>query len=118
MPCKKRKNPQKEGKERELRFDKWAESKWPHYRTAGMKWNKPHAGYPDRMLYDDNEIICVEVKGAGHEFHSWQLERMQLLERMGAKVYIATEKDDDPSDFQLHSIHDLKRKREKSTKNR
>ncbi len=51
------------------------------------------------MLHDDNEIICVAIKGAGHKFHSWQLERMQLLERMGAKVYLAIEKDDDPSDF-------------------
>lgn len=104
MSGKKRKNPQTEGKEREERFDEWAKTKWPSFHTAGMNWKRPHAGFPDRMLYDDNEVICVEVKGVGHKFHPWQFERMQLLERLGAKVYIATEKDR-PGDFQLRSIH-------------
>jgi len=54
-----KKSPQTEGKEREERFDKWAKIIWPNYQTVDMKWKKPHAGFPDRMLYDEKEVICI-----------------------------------------------------------
>jgi len=106
MSRKKTKTPQKEGKEREARFDEWAKTNWSKFIIAGMEWKKPHAGFPDRMLYNNAEIICVEVKGVGQKFHPWQFERMQLLEQLGAKVYIATEKEDGSGEFRLHTIHE------------
>ena len=50
-------------------------------------WNVLKNGWPDYLIYKDNEIAFVEVKDKGDQLRPSQIEMLNLLSKFGFKCF-------------------------------